>query len=385
MLIPFTGATAAQIVPEIAPETAHLTIFQRTPNWVVYRMDMRVWKPIRALFKWFPPLLWKLRKVMMDTREPFFEALVRPSTKSSAWFESEAKKHMRKQLPDRPDLWEKLTPDYPVGCKRILLTDDYYPTLLRDNVTLETGAINRITESGIVVNGEERQFDLIILATGFRTVEFMHPIKVYGANGTPLSEVWQKGARALYGVTVESLPNFGMLYGPNTNLGHNSIILMIEAQARYILTLIDAVLRARQAGGSLAITPRKQRLDEFNHQVQTELADSSFAHPNCRSWYKNEEGLVTNNWSRNVIDYQKILSKVHWDDFEYDGTGPVVVQKKESRDRQAVTNIGRVREESLISLKQFVAMTGVIGVIGLVMKRAPHLLPQMVQRLVGGK
>ena len=321
---------------------------------------------------------------MMDTREPVFEALGRTSTKSSAWFENEAKKHMRKQLPDRPDLWEKLTPDYPVGCKRILLTDDYYPTLLRDNVTLETGAINRITENGIVVNGEERQFDLIILATGFRTVEFMHPIKIYGANGTPLSEVWEKGARALYGVTVESLPNFGMLYGPNTNLGHNSIILMIEAQARYILTLIDAVLRARQAGGSLAITPRKQLLEEFNHQVQTELAHSSFAHPNCRSWYKNEDGLVTNNWSRNVVDYQKLLSKVRWDDFDYEGTGPVVVQKKESRDRRAVMNIGRVREESLISLKQYVAMTGVIGVVALVMKKAPHLLPRVVQQL-GGK
>lgn len=320
----------------------------------------------------------------MDFREPFYDALVKQSSRSAGWLQNASKMMMKKQLPDRPDLWEKLTPDYPIGCKRIILTDDYLPTLTRDNVTLETGGIDRFTENGIVVDGSEHEFDLVILATGFRTVEFMHPIKIHGVDGTPLSEVWDKGARALYGVTVPSLPNFAMLYGPNTNLGHNSIILMIEAQARYVLTLIDAVLQARQqagGGGSLVITPRASRVDEFNEEIQAVLATSSFAHPNCRSWYKNADGVVTNNWSGTVVDYQKILAKVRWEDFDYEGTGPVVAQKMRSRAKGAVTNIGRVREESYLGIRQLVAVVGVVGAIGVLRKMAPHLLPQMMQRL----
>ncbi|KAL1954542.1 hypothetical protein VTO42DRAFT_1052 [Malbranchea cinnamomea] len=377
------GASAAQIIPEIAPDVSHLTIFQRTPNWIIPRQDMQIWKPVRTLFKLFPPLLWKFRSLIMDLREAYFAAIVDPTSKWSNWLRDESITLMKQQLPGRPDLWEKLTPNYPPGCKRIIITDDYFPTLRRDNVTLETGRIDRITEKGIVVDGVEHEFDLIILATGFRTVEFMHPIKVYGANGTPLSEVWKNGARALYGVTVESLPNFGILYGPNTNLGHNSIILMIEAQARYIRALIQTVLRARQAGGSLAITPRKERLDEFNHDIQAALAKSSFAHPNCQSWYKRDDGLITNNWSSTVVDYQKLLSKIRWDDFNFDGTGPVAVQKKESRDRKAVKNIGRVREESLVGLRALIATFGVVGVLGILNIRAPHLLSRVLKGLSG--
>jgi hypothetical protein len=306
----------------------------------------------------------------MDFREAFYSAITDPNSKTSQMMKDTSIMVMKRQLPGKPDLWEKLTPSYPPGCKRVIISDDYFPTLNRDNVTLETGRIERITEKGIIVDGKEIEVDLLVLATGFRTVEFMHPIKVYGVNGTPISEVWNKGARALYGVAVEKLPNFGMLYGPNTNLGHNSIILMIEAQARYILTLIQAVLQARQRGGSLSLTPKPERVTQFNDEIQAVLKKTSFAHPDCNSWYKNEEGLITNNWSGTVVDYQKLLSKVHWDDYNIEATGTLAPRKK-------VSKIGRVREETIFGLRSTVAAMVIATVIGTLAIKAPHLLPRI--------
>ncbi|PGH15402.1 hypothetical protein AJ80_05586 [Polytolypa hystricis UAMH7299] len=365
------GATAAQIVPEIAPEASHLTIYQRTPNWVAPRLDIPVWKPVRAMFKYLPPVRWRFRATIMDFREVTYSAVTNQESTMANFIRNESLKMMKRQLPNQPELWEKVTPDYPVGCKRILLSDNYFPTLARKNVTLETGHIERITEKGIVVDSVETEYDLIVLATGFRTVEFMHPIKVYGTNGRSLSDIWSKtqGARALYGVTVESLPNFGMLYGPNTNLGHNSIILMIEAQARYIYAMISAVLRARQQGQSLAITPKPSRVEGFNAEMQEVLKSTSFAHPNCSSWYKTEEGLITNNWSGTVVDYQKLLSKLDWNDFDLAGYGSTNLGAK-------TTHLGRVREESMVGYKTLGVAVSVLAVAGGIAMKAPHLLPR---------
>jgi hypothetical protein len=277
---------------------------------------------------------------------------------------------MKSQLPNRPDLWEKITPNYPPGCKRIIVSDDYFPAFARDNVTLQTDPIEQITENGISVDGVEAKYDLIILATGFRTVEFMHPIKVYGSEGRSLSSIWKTGARALYGVTIESLPNFAMLYGPNTNLGHNSIILMIESQARYITALIKAVLRARQQGKSLAIMPDRGRLEAFNAEIQKALSTTSFAHPACKSWYKTDDGLVTNNWSGTVVDYQKLLSKVDWDDFTLSGDGATGLG--------SATYLGRVREETLVSYKSLgLTIVSLLAVLAVLALKNPHGLPRV--------
>jgi len=210
-------------------------------------------------------------------------------------------------------------------------------------VELITEGITAITTTGITTEASSTQdYDLIILATGFETLDFMHPISMTGYNNTALSQVWAEGAKALYGITVSKMPNFAMLYGPNTNLGHNSIILMIEAQASYIASLIQPILSARQVGKHLSIRPKSSRMQEFNSTLQKELAASAFADENCNSWYKTASGLITNNWSRNVVEYQKMVETVQWDDFEIEGDGEDVLQgKKESK-------IGRVREESLV-------------------------------------
>jgi cation diffusion facilitator CzcD-associated flavoprotein CzcO len=304
------GATAAQIIPELVTEVGHLTIHQRTPNWVIPRLDAPIppWK--RSMYKYLPYVRWRKRADMMDFREAFYDAVWDNSSPAAQFLEGQSKDLMHSQLASREDLWEKLQPKYKIGCKRVIICDDYFPVFLRDNVRLETGKIDRITEKGIVTDGQEEEYDLIVLATGFRSVEFMHPIDITGSSGRTLASVWKEGGQALYGVTVESLPNFGMLYGPNTNLGHNSIILMIEAQSKYINGLVKEVLAARAQGGQLVIKPRDAKVAEFNEELQAALQKSSFNDPNCGSWYKRQDnGKITQNWSQNVINYQKVSHK----------------------------------------------------------------------------
>lgn len=290
----------------------------------------------------------------MDYRESFHPAVFDTHSLFADQIREWCDGMMKTQIPNRPDLWEKLLPNYSPGCKRVIITDDYYPAIADPKTTLETRKIVRITESGIEVEDgkggtEHHQHDMIVLATGFRTVEFLFPIKITGSNGRALSDIWSGGASALYGTTVPSLPNFGMFYGPNTNLGHNSIVLMIEAQSRYLNTLVSAVLDSRNRGQRIGIMPKESKTAAFNAKIQELLAKSSFADPKCGSWYKNKEGKITNNWSGTVIEYQDLLSKVDWEDFEVTGaktgsaSGVVFGSgKKESR-------IGRVKEETSVS------------------------------------
>jgi cation diffusion facilitator CzcD-associated flavoprotein CzcO len=214
------GATAAQIIPEIAPAASHLTVFQRTPNWLIPRLDAPVSAFQKALLTYIPPIRWRKRAWQMEMREGFHAAVFDDNSEYAQMIRDWCAGMLKTQLANKPELWETLTPDYAPGCKRVILSDDYYPALARDNVDLETRRINRITNKGIDIEGAgEQEYDFIVLATGFKTVDFMYPIQVYGTNGRPVADIWKDGAKAYYGVTVEDLPNFGMFYGPNTNLG----------------------------------------------------------------------------------------------------------------------------------------------------------------------
>ncbi|KAJ5329475.1 hypothetical protein N7452_009865 [Penicillium brevicompactum] len=350
------GATAAQIVPEIAQVASHLTVYQRTPNWVIPRNDGPVSSFQKTLFNWLPPLLWRKRAAQMDFRESFYEAVADKDSDFAQWIRSVTASALKAHLPNNPELRDTLTPKYAPGCKRVIITDDYYPALARENVNLETREITSITEAGIEVDGEdEQEYDLIVLATGFKTVEFMHPIKIFGSNGRSLEDIWRNGARAYNGVSVEDLPNFGMFYGPNTNLGHNSIILMIEAQSRYLNALVGEVIKARQRGKTLALKPGPDALQAFNDRIQSTLQSTSFADPNCASWYKRDDGLITNNWCGTAVDYQIELSKVRWPDYIAEGTD------EKRMVAEADTNIGRVHEGSILSDKS--VLMGAISVL----------------------
>ncbi|KAJ6036353.1 hypothetical protein N7540_000632 [Penicillium herquei] len=344
------GATAAQIIPEIAPTASHLTVFQRTPNWVIPRHDAPVSSIQQTLLKYIPPLRWRKRALQMDFRESFHEAIFDGDSQFAQTLREWSNDMLKAQLADKPELWDVLTPNYSPGCKRIIISDDYYPTIGRDNVTLETRGIASITNKGIKVeDGSEEEYDLIILATGFKTVEFMYPIQVFGHNGKPLADIWKDGAMAYKGVTVEDLPNFGIFYGPNTNLGHSSIILMIEAQSKYLNIMVGEVIRARQQGQSLSFRPIPAKIKEFNDKIQKLLRESSFADPNCNSWYKTSDGIITNNWSGTVINYQVEMSSIEWEDYICEGSGRDSVVNKQS------TYLGRVREETFFSNTALIA------------------------------
>ena len=295
--------------------------------------------------------------MQMDFREAFYDAVWDGSSDLAQFIRDAHKQKLEAELPNKPELWEKLTPNYNPGCKRIIITDDYFPALGLPNVDLETRAIDSISGNNVKVKNDdgevvnvEPEFDLLVCATGFKTVDFMHPIQMTGKNGRSLRDILSGGAQAYYGTCVEDMPNFGMLYGPNTNLGHNSIILMIESQSRYINGLIKPVLEARKQGKALALSPKAEKVKEYNTKLQQELQQSSFNDPNCNSWYKNENGIITNNWSRTVVDYQEQLSKVEYDDYEAEGTGVDIVRQKPE------LKVGRVKEETLVSDRTLMAL-----------------------------
>ncbi|PQE20671.1 flavin-binding monooxygenase protein [Rutstroemia sp. NJR-2017a BBW] len=329
------GATAVQIVPEVAKVCKEIVVFQRTPNWIIPRDDKEISGFMQGVYRWVPFVRRRYRAGMMDFRESFYDAVFDKESKFQEDVVAGAKAHMENQLPgdEYKDLREKLLPRYAVGCKRVVISDDYYPTFRKENAKLETSPIREITKKGVKVDGQEHEFDLLVLATGFQTTQFMYPIKIYGKDGKSIEELWKSGAKAFYGMTVPHLPNFGMLYvGPNTNLGHNSIILMIEAQALYITSLISHVLNSSTP---ISIAPKLSTSEKYNEEIQSRLSNSAFADPNCNSWYKNESGLITNNWAGTVIEYQEKTRVINWDDYEVkDRNGKVVEQTGETKWRR---------------------------------------------------
>jgi cation diffusion facilitator CzcD-associated flavoprotein CzcO len=210
------GATAAQIIPEIAKSCKSLTIFQRTPNWVVPREDAPISKTMQSIYQYVPFVRRRYRAALMDFRESCFDVVFDTESPSHDFMMNASKQHMAAQLPGEKyaEIREKLQPHYAVGCKRVIISDDYFPTFTRDNVSLETTAIEEINEKGVSVQGGfQHDFDLLILATGFKTTQFMYPIEIYGKDGKSIGDIWSPGASAYLGITVPSMPNFSMLYG----------------------------------------------------------------------------------------------------------------------------------------------------------------------------
>lgn len=326
-----SGATAAQVIPEIVPQCAHLVVFQRTHAWVMPRHDHAISPTRQAMYRYVPFVRKRYRASLMDFRESIFDAAFDPSSAKHSAISNISYNHMHSQLTDDccTKLSEKLTPRYPFSCKRIIVSDDFYPALTQANVFLETSAISQVTPTGITMaDGTHHQLDCIILATGFRTTKFLYPIHISGSGGYSLSAAWDKGASAYLGITVPSLPNFGMLYGPNTNLAYNSLILQIEAQSLYIKALISTVLDSKRKGQTLTLDPKQEVVERYNAEVQERLGKSTYADPRCTSWFKDEHGRITTNWCGSAIDYQARVSFVDWSDYNILGSGAAEVEKK---------------------------------------------------------
>jgi cation diffusion facilitator CzcD-associated flavoprotein CzcO len=305
-----TGASAIQAIPELAQVAAHLTVFQRSPHWIIPRGDEPILERTKKLFAGLPFTRKAYRALIWKTLEANWNAIRAPGGKKARELETMAREYLDTAVPDT-GLRAKLTPDYPIGCKRILVSDDYFPALTRDDVTLETRAIDRIETDGVrLIDGTLVELDTIVWATGFETHGFVAPIAINGLDGS-LADAWKAGASAYRGTTVAGFPNLFLLYGPNTNLGHNSIIFMVERQMEYALPAILKIARGKAR--SVAVKPAAHRA--YNDALQARLATTAWA-AECGSWYKTDGGVMPNNWAGNTADFAKMMKRFDEEAYE---------------------------------------------------------------------
>jgi cation diffusion facilitator CzcD-associated flavoprotein CzcO len=305
------GASAIQFIPEIAKTAAKVTIYQRSANWIIPRNDRAFDAATKDRFARSPALVSALRAFIWFMLETRFFAVVREGWMSRRMTKM-ATDYLHAIVQD-PELRRVLTPDYPIGCKRVLVSDDYYQAVVRPNVEIVTSPIARVEKDAVLTaDGVSHPHDTIVFATGFQTTSFLAPLAIEGVGGAKLEEVWRDGAEAHLGVTVAGFPNFFLLYGPNTNLGHNSIILMIECQVRYALQCIRELARR----DATWIDVRREAMDRYNRGLQRDLEKTSWV-ASCDSWYKNAAGKVTNNWSGTTVEYWWRTRRPDWNDFRF--------------------------------------------------------------------
>ena len=306
-----TGASAVQFVPEIVDDVASLDLYQRSPNWVMPRENPPIDEARRRRYRRVPGLR-RLHRLGIYLR---FELLVNQVFNTGSLANRKATEaaltYLESVVPD-DELRADLTPDYPIGCTRILGHNTWYSSLQRDNVDVVTAGIREIGADGVVTDdGVHRRADTIIFGTGFDTNNFLAPIDFIGRDGVSIRRRWAKGAEAHLGITVADFPNLFMLYGPNTNLGHNSIIFMIEQQIHHTIGLL---VRMRD-DDIAAIDLHRHEQDRFNRRLQERMGKRVWV-TDCRSWYKNESGRVVNNWPGSTIDYWWKCRRVDLDRYE---------------------------------------------------------------------
>ncbi|HEU5283659.1 MAG TPA: NAD(P)/FAD-dependent oxidoreductase, partial [Burkholderiales bacterium] len=306
-----TGASAIQIVPSIAPEVARLLVFQRTPPWITPKADRALSERERRLLRRFPFLQRLMRlwfylqhevRAIGFTRYP--NILRRREKEVLAYLEHSVRD---------PDLRTKLRPSYTLGCKRVLPSNDFYPAIQRDNVELVTGGIERVESDAIVTrDGARHAVDAIVLATGFTAAEAGAPFRTIGLDGADLDAHWRNGPHAYLGTSVAGFPNLFLLLGPNTGLGHNSMIYMIESQVHYVMRALAGMRRR----GVDAVTVREDAQSAYNREIQSRLSRTVWTTGGCKSWYQRRDGRITTLWPGYTFEFRRRLRRVRWSDYQ---------------------------------------------------------------------
>jgi cation diffusion facilitator CzcD-associated flavoprotein CzcO len=299
-----TGASAIQIVPELQKVAGHLDVYQRTAPWVIPRNDRTYPRLERVALRRLPALRRLYRAGIYWSHEGYVPAftwqprLVAPAEKA-------ALANLRKGIKD-PGLRAKVTPNFRLGCKRVLRSNTYYPALAADNVDLVTDPIARITPTGIVTaDGVEHPVDAVVVATGFYTTDLPISAHIAGRDGRTLAQVWDKDGPAAYkGTTVHGFPNLFLVVGPNTGQGHTSMVFIIEAQVAYIR---DAV-RSMRAHGLAALEPRADVQQRWNTALQKRMRRTVWNTGGCSSWYLDRHGKNTVLWPKSTVTFRRLLS-----------------------------------------------------------------------------
>ncbi|MEV6313853.1 NAD(P)/FAD-dependent oxidoreductase [Streptomyces sp. NPDC051776] len=301
-----TGASAIQIVPSIQPVVDRLTLFQRTAPWVLPRMDRRISALERRLHSVLPAtravrraLLWGIRELQVSafTKRP----------KQLGFIQAMAKSHMRKAIKD-PAMRARLTPDYRIGCKRILLSNDYYPALAQPNVGLVDAGLKEVRGSTLVAaDGTETEADAIVFGTGFRVTDMPIAERVTGVGGRTLAEAWKDGMEALRGASASGFPNFMTIIGPNTGLGNSSMILIIESQLSY---MTDYLRQLDILGGTVALDARPSAVRAWNRHIQERMKRTVWNTGGCDSWYLDANGRNTTVWPGTTAEFRRVTQQV---------------------------------------------------------------------------
>ena len=300
-----TGASAIQFIPHLQRKAARVDVYQRSAQWILP-------KPDRAIPRWRQwlharlPLYRRLTRfglfLLLESRLPAFTRFPR----LTAFHRRKARRHLARQIDD-PELRTQLTPDYAMGCKRVLMSNDYYPAIAADNVDLITTPIARVQADGLVDrDGRLRPSDLIVLGTGFQAADPVPAGMIIGRDGLDLATAWQNGPLAYKGSTVPGFPNFFTLLGPNTALGHNSVLLMIEGQIRYVVS----ALRWMRQNAQPSIEVRHQAAHAWDADLQRRLQRSIWYQGGCSSWYQHpESGRIPTLWPRFTFTFRWLLRR----------------------------------------------------------------------------
>ncbi|MET8229789.1 NAD(P)/FAD-dependent oxidoreductase [Micromonospora sp. NPDC005298] len=306
-----TGASAVQLVPAVAERAARVTVFQRTPPWTLPKPDRRHGRLGRALYRRVPALMrlpraafWSATVItgLAVTGNRTAAALLRGLSRAQRWW----------QVRD-PELRARVTPVEPMGCKRVLFTSDWLPTLARPDVDLVTEKIVELTEDGVrTADGQVHPCDVLVYGTGFAATDFLVPVRVTGRAGRRLDEEWRDGAYAYLGMAVPGFPNLFLMYGPNTNTGNTSVIYFLEAQARHIAQAVRLL-----AAGGPPLEVRPEVAAAHDAEMQRRLADSVWTA--CRSWYRTASGRVVMNWPGMAAEYRRRTARL--DPADYGRTG----------------------------------------------------------------
>jgi cation diffusion facilitator CzcD-associated flavoprotein CzcO len=303
-----TGASAIQFVPRIQPQVAQMHVFQRTPPWIMPHPDraLRGWE--RRVYRTLPALQLAMRSGIYWARETFVLGFLRNRMALASRI---ARRHLAAQVRD-PALRARLTPDYTIGCKRILISDDFYPALQQPNVEVVTDRIAEVREHSIVTaDGVERDIDTIIFGTGFQVTDMPVAGQIRRGDGARLSDVWQGSPQAHLGSVVAGFPNFFMMLGPNTGLGHTSQVVMIESQIAYVS---DALRHMDARGvGTLEVRPEVQAA--YNREVQARLQGTVWNSGGCRSWYLDRNGRNSTLWPGSTWSFRTRTRRFQAEDY----------------------------------------------------------------------
>ncbi|MEP9382774.1 NAD(P)/FAD-dependent oxidoreductase [Nocardioides sp. KR10-350] len=317
-----TGASAIQIVPEIQRTVGHLDVYQRTAPWVIPRNEHHYTPLEKAAFRHVPGLQRAARTAIYWGRELYVPAFTK-NPKLALPAKLAALRNIRKGIAD-PQLRRKVTPSYEIGCKRILISNTYYPALAADNVDLVTDRIEKVTGSAVVTaDGTEREIDVLIVATGFYTTDMPIAHRITGRTGRLMSERFAETGTAAYkGSTVPEFPNFFFVVGPNTGLGHSSMVFIIESQVHYVR---DAI-RTMRVNDFATVEPTEEAFAAWNADIQERMKPTVWSSGGCASWYLDEHGRNTTLWPRTTFAFRHLTHSFDVD--KYAVTAPVPTKEE---------------------------------------------------------